>query len=88
LAAALESADSDEARRSFSDRLEHGLKQRLKASPAPISSLVETLVVAKIALVSAHGHFAFYDALKRVFAIVRTTHPGPYGCFSLKRGTS
>ena len=30
--------------------------------------------------------FAFYDAAKRAFAIVRTSDPGPYGCFILKKG--
>ena len=30
--------------------------------------------------------FAFYDAAKKSFAIVRTSDPGPYGCFILKKG--
>ncbi|MBY5587089.1 fucose-binding protein [Rhizobium leguminosarum] len=30
--------------------------------------------------------FAFYEAAKRSFAIVRTSDPGPYGCFILKKG--
>lgn len=30
--------------------------------------------------------FAFYDAAKRAFAIVRTSDPGPYGCFILRKG--
>jgi L-fucose mutarotase len=44
---------------------------------------------------SAHGssvcvepleRFAFYDAAKKAFAIIRTSDPGPYGCFILKKG--
>jgi L-fucose mutarotase len=44
---------------------------------------------------SAHGssvsvepleRFAFYDAAKKSFAIIRTSDPGPYGCFILKKG--
>lgn len=30
--------------------------------------------------------FAFYDAAKKSFAIVRTSDPGPYGCFIFKKG--
>jgi L-fucose mutarotase len=30
--------------------------------------------------------FAFYDEAKNSFAIVRTSDPGPYGCFILKKG--
>jgi L-fucose mutarotase len=30
--------------------------------------------------------FAFYDAARRAFCIVRTSDPGPYGCFILKKG--
>lgn len=30
--------------------------------------------------------FAFFAAARRAFAIVRTSDPGPYGCFILKKG--
>jgi L-fucose mutarotase len=30
--------------------------------------------------------FAFYAAAKKSFAIVRTSDPGPYGCFILRKG--
>ncbi len=30
--------------------------------------------------------FAFYDAAKRAFCIIRTADSGPYGCFILKKG--
>lgn len=30
--------------------------------------------------------FAFYAAAKQAFAIVRTSDPGPYGCFILRKG--
>lgn len=30
--------------------------------------------------------FAFYEAAKNAFAIVRTSDPGPYGCFILRKG--
>jgi L-fucose mutarotase len=30
--------------------------------------------------------FAFYAAAKAAFAIIRTSDPGPYGCFILKKG--
>lgn len=30
--------------------------------------------------------FAFYDAAKRAFCVIRTSDSGPYGCFLLKKG--
>lgn len=30
--------------------------------------------------------FAFYAAARQAFAIVRTSDPGPYGCFILRKG--
>lgn len=36
--------------------------------------------------VEALERFAFYDVAKRAFAIVRTSDPGPYGCFILTKG--
>lgn len=30
--------------------------------------------------------FEFYECAKRAFAIVRTSDPGPYGCFILRKG--
>jgi L-fucose mutarotase len=34
----------------------------------------------------AYDRFDFYAAAKTSFAIVRTSDPGPYGCFILKKG--
>jgi L-fucose mutarotase len=34
----------------------------------------------------AYDRFEFYDAAKKAFAIVRTSDPGPYGCFILRKG--
>ena len=48
LASALDRVHDAEACRAFSDRLEHGLNERLMANPAPINSLVETVVLAKL----------------------------------------
>jgi L-fucose mutarotase len=30
--------------------------------------------------------FAFYEEAKKSFAIVRTSDPGPYGCFIFSKG--
>ena len=30
--------------------------------------------------------FAFYEAAKKAFVIVRTADPGPYGCFIIRKG--
>ena len=32
--------------------------------------------------------FAFYEAAKKSFAIIRTADSGPYGCFILKKGVA
>jgi L-fucose mutarotase len=34
----------------------------------------------------AYDRFDFYAAAKTSFAIVRTSDPGPYGCFILRKG--
>lgn len=36
--------------------------------------------------IEALERFAFYDAARRSFAIIRTADSGPYGCFILKKG--
>lgn len=35
---------------------------------------------------AALERFAFYAAARSAFAVVRTSDPGPYGCFLLKKG--
>ena len=37
-------------------------------------------------LVEALERFAFYEAAKQAFCIIRTADSGPYGCFILKKG--
>lgn len=36
--------------------------------------------------VEALERFAFYAAARRAYAVVRTSDPGPYGCFILRKG--
>lgn len=36
--------------------------------------------------IGAYDRFEFYEAAKKSFAIVRTSDPGPYGCFILRKG--
>ena len=36
--------------------------------------------------IAALERFDFYAAAKRAFAIARTSDPGPYGCFILRKG--
>jgi len=36
--------------------------------------------------IQALERFDFYTAAKRAFAVVRTSDPGPYGCFLLRKG--
>ena len=36
--------------------------------------------------IQALDRFDFYATAKRAFAVVRTSDPGPYGCFILRKG--
>jgi len=45
--------------------------ERIEGRPVPMAAL---------------ERFAFYAAGARAFAVVRTSDPGPYGCFLLKKG--
>ncbi len=36
--------------------------------------------------VDALERFAFYQAARQCFAVVRTSDPGPYGCFIIRMG--
>jgi L-fucose mutarotase len=36
--------------------------------------------------IGALERFDFYESAKKSFAIVRTSDPGPYGCFILRKG--
>ncbi len=40
----------------------------------------------RVVNMGAFDRFEFYAAAKRSFAIVRTSDPGPYGCFILRKG--
>jgi L-fucose mutarotase len=68
------------------------MRMRLVGDPngtVPIFSrmqeTVDTCEKRKINI-GALDRFDFYDAAKRSFAIVRTSDPGPYGCFILRKG--
>ena len=37
-------------------------------------------------LIEPLERFAFYEAAKKSFAIIRTSDPGPYGCFIFSKG--
>jgi len=55
----------------------------------PVFGLVQAVIDAaegRSMPVEALERFAFYEAAGRAFAIVRTSDPGPYGCFILKKG--
>ncbi len=40
----------------------------------------------RVVAMGAYDRFDFYAAAKMSFAIVRTSDPGPYGCFILRKG--
>ncbi len=43
-------------------------------------------VEGRAVTIEALERFDFYAAAKRAFAVVRTSDPGPYGCFILRKG--
>lgn len=56
---------------------------------APIFARMQAVVdqaEGRAVQVQALERFAFYEAAKRSFAIIRTSDSGPYGCFILKKG--
>lgn len=55
----------------------------------PVFGLVQAVIdraEGRAVPMRALERFAFYEAASRAFAIVRTSDPGPYGCFILKKG--
>lgn len=55
----------------------------------PVFAAVQRVINAaegRAIKMEALERFAFYEAAKRAFAIVRTSDPGPYGCFIIRKG--
>lgn len=55
----------------------------------PIFAAMQTVIDQagqRAVQIEALERFAFYDAAKKSFAIVRTSDPGPYGCFIFSKG--
>lgn len=52
---------------------------------AAVRAAVDRAEARPIAM-RALERFEFYASAKRAFAIVRTSDPGPYGCFILRKG--
>jgi L-fucose mutarotase len=55
----------------------------------PIFERVQTIVnhaEGRDVGMEALERFAFYEAAKKSFAVVRTSDPGPYGCFLIRKG--
>ncbi|MBA5800341.1 RbsD/FucU domain-containing protein [Rhizobium changzhiense] len=58
-------------------------------SQMPIFSTIQTVInraEERPVKMEALERFAFYEAAKNSFAIVRTSDPGPYGCFIFSKG--
>ena len=55
----------------------------------PVFAAVQAVIdaaVGRAVPIGALERHDFYAAAKRAFAIVRTSDPGPYGCFILRKG--
>jgi len=55
----------------------------------PIFEQVKAVVDAaegRAVMIEPLERFAFYDAAKACFAVIRTSDPGPYGCFIIRKG--
>jgi L-fucose mutarotase len=56
---------------------------------APVFAAMQAVIDAaegRLVPMGALERFDFYDAARRAFCIIRTSDPGPYGCFILKKG--
>lgn len=59
------------------------------AAQVPIFAAMQGVVdraEGRAVRIDALERFAFYAAAKRAFCIIRTSDPGPYGCFILRKG--
>lgn len=55
----------------------------------PIFETIQTVVDAaegRAVGIEPLERFAFYEAAKKAFVVVRTSDPGPYGCFIVRMG--
>lgn len=52
---------------------------------AKIGAVADRVEGRKVTM-AALDRFAFYAAAKQAYAIVRTSDPGPYGCFIFRKG--
>ena len=59
------------------------------AAQMPVFARMQAVIDAaegRALTMQALERFAFYEAAKRAFCIIRTADSGPYGCFILKKG--
>ncbi len=59
------------------------------AAQVPVFGLMQAVIdraEGRPVPVAALDRFEFYAAAKRAFCIIRTSDPGPYGCFILRKG--
>ena len=55
----------------------------------PVQELMQSVVnrlEGRTVTIQPLERFDFYAAAKRAYAVVRTSDPGPYGCFILRKG--
>ena len=62
-----------------------GDPERIMPIHTSIKSVVDQ-VEGRAVSMGALERFDFYEAAKKAYAIVRTSDPGPYGCFILRMG--
>ena len=60
-------------------------ENRVMPVQAAMQRLIDRLEGRSVAF-GVLGRADFYAAAKKAFAIVRTSDPGPYGCFIIKKG--
>ena len=59
------------------------------AAQVPVFALMQAVIdraEGRPVTMAALERFAFYEAAKACFAVIRTSDSGPYGCFILKKG--
>ena len=59
------------------------------AAQVPVFAAMQAVIdraEGRAVRMQALERFTFYEAARRAFCVVRTSDPGPYGCFLLKKG--
>lgn len=62
-----------------------GAPERIVAAHETMQRVADRVLGGPV-VIKALSRFDFYEAARGAFAVIRTSDPGPYGCFLLRKG--